>query len=132
MILFLSIWNYLIEYKMINMGFMILLIGDTIIPWPNVYFVVIYDPLSHLPTLITNYLFCFANPNLFVILFLIWLFYISLIKIKTLNLNTIYLAFRLLIDFKMNQWTTSTPKMILSQFPLSNYLLTNSRIQHYW
>jgi hypothetical protein len=41
--------------------------------------------------------------HLFVILFLIWLFYISLIKIKTLNVNTIYLAFRLLIDFKMNQ-----------------------------
>ena len=63
MILFLSIWNYLIEYNMINMGFMILLTGDTIIPWPNVYFVVIYDPLPHLPTLITNYLCCFANPN---------------------------------------------------------------------
>jgi hypothetical protein len=105
MMLFLSIWNYLIEYNMINMGFMILLIGDTIIPWPNVYFVVIYDPLPHLPTLITNYyvVLRIRMVHLFVILFLIWLFYISLIKIKTLNVNTIYLAFRLLIDFKMNQ-----------------------------
>ena len=105
MMLFLSIWNYLIEYNMINMGFMILLIGDTIIPWPNVYFVVIYDPLPHLPTLITNYyvVLRIRMVHLFVILFLIWLFYISLIKIKTLNVNTIYIAFRLLIDFKMNQ-----------------------------
>ena len=128
MMLFLSIWNYLIEYNMINMGFMILLIGDTIIPWPNVYFVVIYDPLPHLPTLITNYyvVLRIRMVHLFVILFLIWLFYISLIKIKTLNVNTIYIAFRLLIDFKMNQMnyiysqndivTISINKLSIDQF----------------
>lgn len=45
------------------MGFIILLIGDTIIPWSNVYFVLIYNPMSHLPTLITTYVCCFVNPN---------------------------------------------------------------------